>query len=693
MTDGHVEHRAGLRERRAPPRGDLVLMGDASVRTHDRGRVQEGPAREAQSSSARTTRHMATVYVNNKPVDIGNEQAEPHPGGQQGRRVHSALLLAPGPDRRRQLPHVPGRGRREEARRQPCHAAARSCPAARRRPRTAPSSSPTATRPKDAQQQTLEGILLNHPLDCPVCDKAGECMLQDFSYRFGQRQSRMIDDKNTPPNKPHIGDQHHAVHRPLHHVLALRPLHARDQRHGRIAGHQPRQSLRDRHLPRRSAQQQAGQQRRRSLPGRGAVQQGLPVQAARLVPEDRRQRLSRLLAPAAASTSMTTRTSSIACGRARTRRPRAISCATTAGSAITTSTRSSAFRRPHGPARRQAGAATPWTEIVGEIRKRLRATRRRKDAAQVVARAVAVSDLRGSVPAGQVRSRGCRRTCGWRWARCRWSARTTPIPRIAAASRSQPVKFTIRAEKCPNRRGVEEVLRHFQGEVIGFDEVAAPAAAGGAGALPGGRLSAAAGRLDQRRAGRGAAEGAAAGRARICCRRRCSGSPTTCLPGSVVRGEGWHLRQSRRAWPRRSTGRVDAGRARPDRRAGVPRPAGAARPGACTDAAEGTGRAKCLISRPLAEWANSGEYGIQSRDRSAPRWKCRRDFASIHVRLELQLVLASTADLHRRHDGRAAGNLRLPDPGWSARSPPGCRTASAPIASGRWACCSRSPMG
>ena len=46
--------------------------------------------------------------------------------------------------------------------------------------------------------------------------------------------------------------------------------------------------------------------------------------------------------------------------------------------------------------------------------------------------------------------------------------RTTPIRRTGAASRSQPVKFTIRAEKCPNRRGVEEVLRHFQGEVIGF---------------------------------------------------------------------------------------------------------------------------------------------------------------------------------------------------------------------------------
>ena len=40
------------------------------------------------------------------------------------------------------------------------------------------------------------------------------------------------------------------------------------------------------------------------------------------------------------------------------------------------------------------------------------------------------------------------------------------------------MKFTIRAEKCPNRRGVEEVLRHFQGDVIGFDEVVRQASQG-----------------------------------------------------------------------------------------------------------------------------------------------------------------------------------------------------------------------
>ncbi len=37
----------------------------------------------------------------------------------------------------------------------------------------------------------FEFLLINHPLDCPVCDKGGECPLQDFSYRFGNAKSRM----------------------------------------------------------------------------------------------------------------------------------------------------------------------------------------------------------------------------------------------------------------------------------------------------------------------------------------------------------------------------------------------------------------------------------------------------------------------------------------------------------------------
>ncbi len=59
---------------------------------------------------------------------------------------------------------------------------------------------------KEAQAATLEYLLLNHPLDCPVCDQAGECYLQDYSYRFGRAESRLKDDKLQKPDKDHIGD-------------------------------------------------------------------------------------------------------------------------------------------------------------------------------------------------------------------------------------------------------------------------------------------------------------------------------------------------------------------------------------------------------------------------------------------------------------------------------------------------------
>jgi NADH-quinone oxidoreductase subunit G len=43
----------------------------------------------------------------------------------------------------------------------------------------------------EARASVFEFLLINHPLDCPVCDKGGECPLQDFSYTFGPAESRM----------------------------------------------------------------------------------------------------------------------------------------------------------------------------------------------------------------------------------------------------------------------------------------------------------------------------------------------------------------------------------------------------------------------------------------------------------------------------------------------------------------------
>jgi NADH-quinone oxidoreductase subunit G len=48
-----------------------------------------------------------------------------------------------------------------------------------------------------ARKAVLEYMLVNHPLDCPICDKAGECDLQDFTFTYRDGVSRFVDDKTT----------------------------------------------------------------------------------------------------------------------------------------------------------------------------------------------------------------------------------------------------------------------------------------------------------------------------------------------------------------------------------------------------------------------------------------------------------------------------------------------------------------
>lgn len=60
---------------------------------------------------------------------------------------------------------------------------------------------------QDARKATLEYLLLNHPLDCPTCDQAGECFLQDYSFDYGRGYSRLNEPKNIKPDKTYIGDQ------------------------------------------------------------------------------------------------------------------------------------------------------------------------------------------------------------------------------------------------------------------------------------------------------------------------------------------------------------------------------------------------------------------------------------------------------------------------------------------------------
>ena len=50
-------------------------------------------------------------------------------------------------------------------------------------------------RAREARTGTLEFYLLNHPLDCPICDKSGECKLQDFTHAEGRKHGRSVEPK------------------------------------------------------------------------------------------------------------------------------------------------------------------------------------------------------------------------------------------------------------------------------------------------------------------------------------------------------------------------------------------------------------------------------------------------------------------------------------------------------------------
>ncbi|HVT57460.1 MAG TPA: molybdopterin-dependent oxidoreductase [Thermoanaerobaculia bacterium] len=58
---------------------------------------------------------------------------------------------------------------------------------------------------REAQRGMMEFLLINHPLDCPICDQAGECALQDYAFKHGHAYSRFqFEDKRTYPGRERI---------------------------------------------------------------------------------------------------------------------------------------------------------------------------------------------------------------------------------------------------------------------------------------------------------------------------------------------------------------------------------------------------------------------------------------------------------------------------------------------------------
>ena len=58
---------------------------------------------------------------------------------------------------------------------------------------------------QECRKGVMEFLLINHPLDCPICDQAGECRLQEFSVEYGNGESRFLENKVKKPKNTELG--------------------------------------------------------------------------------------------------------------------------------------------------------------------------------------------------------------------------------------------------------------------------------------------------------------------------------------------------------------------------------------------------------------------------------------------------------------------------------------------------------
>jgi NADH-quinone oxidoreductase subunit G len=434
---------------------------------------------------------MATVYVNNKPVNIGNERLNCIQAAEKGGVFiphycwHPALSVVA--SCRMCLVEV-GEMKDGKPAMQP-----KVVPACQTPAKEGTVIITNSEKAKQAQGQTLESLLLNHPLDCPVCDKAGECMLQDFSYRFGKSESRMIDEKNTPPNKPQISDKITLFTDRC--IMCSRCVRFTRE----IAGTAELQIVNRGHHA--EIEVFPGQPLENKLASN--VVDLCPVGA--LCSRDflYKQRVWYLKEQKSVCPDCSTGCSIDVDSNKNIvyrLRPRANPQAQgwfmcdegRFGFHYVNSTER--FRQPmiHSPDRISQSTwvvdppkvqiqygrffAAPWITVLNALHRRF-AEVATQDAAAVVGllspfltceEAFLLAKYLKGLTSQVVLALGPVPVVGT----------DDTFPKNAKGEPVQPVKFTIRAEKCPNRRGVEEVLRHFQGEIVGFDQVVRDAGQG-----------------------------------------------------------------------------------------------------------------------------------------------------------------------------------------------------------------------
>jgi NADH-quinone oxidoreductase subunit G len=412
---------------------------------------------------------MAVIYVNNKPVDIGNEKLNLIQAALKGGVFiphycwHPALTVVA--SCRMCLVEVGERKPDGSVAMQPKVVPACQTPA--KDGTVVVTNSPKAM---GAEAQTLEGLLLNHPLDCPVCDKAGECLLQDYSYRFGNAQSRMIDPKHTPPNKPGLSDtitlftdrcimctRCVRFTREISGTAELQVINRGDHAEIDIFPGQP--------LNNKLA---------------GNVVDLCPVGALGSKDFLYKQRVWFLRTQKSVCADCSTGCSIfVDQNKEIVYRLRPRTNPQAQGDFMCDEGRYgfhyvNSQERITQPLVRQSannGSALPvaYAEVVPQLR---------KDLAEAVGReaatVAAVLSPFLTCEEAYLLAKYFKGMSG----QVRLALGPVPVvgtddtfPKDSRGRPVQPVKFTIRAEKCPNRRGVEEVLRHFQGEVILFERL------------------------------------------------------------------------------------------------------------------------------------------------------------------------------------------------------------------------------
>jgi len=417
---------------------------------------------------------MAVVYVNDKPVDIGNEKLNliqaalkagvliPHYCWHPAMTVVASCRMC--------LVEVGERKPDGSIAMQP-----KVVPGCQTPAKDGTVIVTKSDRARQAQVQTLESLLINHPLDCPVCDKAGECLLQDYSYKFGRSQSRMIDPKNQPPNKPHIGDQITLFADRC--IMCSRCVRFTRE----ISGTAELQVInRGDHS---EIDVFPGEPCNNKLAGN--VVDLCPVGA--LCSKDflYKQRVwymrpqKSVCADCSTGCSVFVDANKDIVYRLRPREnPQAQGYFMCDEGRFGYHYVNSPERLKRPLVRGDGGTQcpAPWDEVLPALRRELAeaAARDGSAVAGVLSPFLTCEEafllakyLKGL--SGQVRlALGAVPVIG----------EDDTYPKDRKGRPAQPVKFTIRAEKCPNRRGVEEVLRYFQGEVIGFEDVLRSAADG-----------------------------------------------------------------------------------------------------------------------------------------------------------------------------------------------------------------------